>query len=371
MGLHVFNETCTMSKKSDIAVEIGPPTPLTAQEKAVFAPCLKQRGLTLGMLDIMTNIPHRTCIVKARSATGELLGLTSVLSTPSIFMKHCFGEGNHIGTNNTFFFADRVRRAEIFGAIFNKLTAHRRFGYYVGSIDDDFAEDFRCALKTVPHVRANKVMESGSITTADAGGVDRLFENHGHLSRQVSRFANKGGTVHVHEGAVGAELTEAFIRCCMESYDRHEHPVKRIDVLGYAEHVRGFLMGFSGMVHMYARLDGRVVGVQSFVRHDRHLELTEGGFLSSVPTYHAYENIIVASVRYAEEHGLQRVSYGLITNRAKDRLMDKDGRKPLLFIMFFRNPLAATLMRLYRYRAHRRFPMPYWRDPGVFDSLPV
>ena len=57
-----------MSKKSDIAVEIGPPIPLTAREKAVFAPCLKQRGLTMGMLDIMTNIPHRTCIVKARSS---------------------------------------------------------------------------------------------------------------------------------------------------------------------------------------------------------------------------------------------------------------------------------------------------------------
>lgn len=360
-----------MAKKSGIDVEIGPPIPLSGREKAAIEPCLRQRGLTTGMLDIMTNIPHRTCIVKARSTTGELLGLTSVLSTPSIFMKHCFGEGNHIGTNNTFFFACRHRRAEIFSAIFDKLTVYRRFGYYVGSIDDDFAKDFRCALKTVPHVVAHKVMEAGSIFTDGVDVVDRLFENHGHLSRQVHRFANKGGTVHVHEGAVGAELTEAFIRCCTESYDRHEHPVKRIDVQGYAEHVRAFLMGFSRMVHMYAELDGRVVGVQSFVRHDRHLELTEGGFLSSVPTYHAYENIIVASARYAAEHGLEKVSYGLITNRAKDRLMDKDGRKPLLFIMFFRNPLVATLMKLYRYRAHRRFPMPYWRDPCVFDSLPV
>ena len=132
MGLHVFNVTWKMSKKSDIDVEIGPPIPLTAQDKAAIEPCLKQRGLTAGMLDIMTNIPHRTCIVKARSATGELLGLTSVLSTPSIFMKHCFGEGNHIGTNNTIFFADTDRRAEIFAAIFKKLTTYRRFGYYVG-----------------------------------------------------------------------------------------------------------------------------------------------------------------------------------------------------------------------------------------------
>ena len=360
-----------MSKKSDIDVEIGPPTPLSSREKDALAPCLHQRGLTTGMLDIITNIPHRTCIVKARSATGELLGLTSVLSTPSIFMKHCFGEGNHIGTNNTIFFADTDRRAEIFGAIFKKLTEHRRFGYYVGSIDDDFSEDFRRALKTVPHVRAHKVMESGCICTEGGGAAERLLKSHGRLSRQVNRFANKGGTVHIHEGAVGEELTGEFIRCCTESYDRHEHPVKRIDVHGYADHVRKFLMDFSDMVHIYAKLDGRVVGVQSFVRHGRHLELTEGGFLSSVPTYHAYENIIVASARYAAEQGLEKVSYGLIANRAKDRLMDTDGRKPLVFIMFFRHRLVARLMQLYRYRAHRRFPMPYWREPDRFDSLPV
>lgn len=355
-------------KNGAIEIEIGPPAALTAQERAAIEPCLRRRGLTTGLLDIMTNIPHRTCLVKARSETGQLLGLTSILSTPFIYMKHCFGEGNHIGTNNTFFFADRDRQAEVLSAIFKKLTSYRRFGYYVGMIDDDFQEDFRRALKKVPHVVARKVMESGHIR-ADRDA-ERLLREHGRLSRQVNRFANRGGSVHIHEGPVSGELNEAFIRCCMQSYDRHEHPVKRIDVQGYAEHVRTFLMKFPGMVHMYARLEGRVVGVQSFVRHERHLELSEGGFLSSVPTYHAYENIIVASARYAADHGLERVSYGLITNRAKDRLMDGQGRTPVFFIMFFRSHLVASVMRLYRYRAHKRFPMPYWHDPGRFGPLP-
>jgi hypothetical protein len=51
--------------------------------------------------------------------------------------------------------------------------------------------------------------------------------------------------------------------------------------------------------------------------------------------------------------------------------MDMEGRKPLVFIMFFRNPLVAKLMSLYRFRAHRRFPMPYWHAPDRFNSLPV
>ncbi len=367
MGQGMVHTTATAI--GNIAVEIGPPVALTADEKAVLAPGLHQRGLTTGLLDIMTNIAHRTCIVKARSATGELLGLTSFLSTRAIYMKHCFGEGNHIGTNNTFFFAGAAHRGDVISAIFKRLTRYRRFGYYVGLIDDAFGDDFRCALKTVPHVVAHRVMETGCI--AAAGAQERLFKNHAHLSRQVHRFANKGGTIHVHEGVVDEELAEAFVRCCMESYDRHAHPVKRIDVQGYAGHVRRFLMSFPGMVHLYAKLEGRVVGVQSFVRHARHLELTEGGFLSSMPTYHAYENIIVASARYAEQQGLANVSYGLITNRAKDRLMDRAGRKPIFFIMFFRNPCIAALMRFYRYRAHKRFPMPYWRTPDASRYRPV
>lgn len=360
----------TPASTAGIAVEIAPPDPLTAREKDVLAPCLQRRGLTTGMLDSITNIPHRTRLVKVRSAAGELLGLTSVLSTPSIFMKHCFGEGNHIGTNNTFFFSDTDRRADILAAMFARLTQHRRFGYYVGSIDEELTQDFHAALKAVPHVVAHRVMEAGCIATGAADAADRLIRRHGRLSRQVNRFANKGGTVHVHEGTVGRQLAEEFARCCMASYGRHAHPGRRIDVQAYAAHVRSFLTTYPYMVHIYAKLGGRVVGVQNFMRHSRHLELTEGGFLSGEPTYHAYENIIVTSARYAAGQGLENVSYGLITNRAKDRLMDRAGRRPLHFIMFFRNPLVARLMRLYRYRAHRRFPMPYWRDPSAFPAPP-
>jgi hypothetical protein len=354
-----------------IDVEIGPPAPLTEQEKACLLAGLKRRGLNPGLLDIITNIPHRTSLVKARSAAGDLLGLTSILSTPSIFMKHCFGEGNHIGTNNTFFFADTGRRSEVLAAMFREFTQYRKFGYYVGLIDDDIAPDFRAALKSVPHVVCSKVMEAGCIATADPLSEERLFKSHDHLSRQLHRFQNKGGTVHCHEGVVDAPLADMFARCCSDSYSRHEHPGKRIDVGAYAGHVRNFMMSFPGMVHMYARLNGTVVGVQSFIRHDRHLELTEGGFLSTEKTYHAYENIMIASVRYAMDHGLEKVSYGLITNAAKDRLMDRQGRKPLMFVMFFRHELAARLMQLYRHKAHERFPMPYWRDPETFSSLPL
>jgi len=350
-------------------VEVCDAEPLTAEEKAALGPCIQERGLSLHMLDIITNIPQRTRILKVRSNEGELVGLTSVLLTPAIFMKHCFGQGNHIGTNNTFFFNGREARAEVLSAMFRRLVELRPFGYYIGFIDDDTAADFRSALDEVPHVVADRVMETGSISTADPGAEQALFREHKHLSRQVHRFANKGGTVHLHEGPVREGLAGEFVACCLDSYRRNLHPGASIDVDAYGEHVRGFITIFPAAVHIYARLDDRVVGVQVFIRHERHLELTEGGFLSQ--TYHAYENIVVASVRYAVEKGLDRVSYGLILNPPKERLMDKDGRRPVFLVMFFRDAPEPASLDEHRLRAHERFPMLYWKERSAFRALPL
>lgn len=357
--------------KNDIVVEICPAIKLSDEEKSALSPDLKRRGLNPGMLDIITNIPNRTRIIKARSEEGKLLAITSILITPTMFMKHFFGEGNHIGTNNTFYFADTGHKAEILAAIFKKLRDLRFFGYYVGIIDELIMEDFLSALKKTPHVVAQRVMERGSIATCNPDSEERLFENHKHLIRQVNRFQNKGGTIHLQEGPVGEELADKFVLCCTESYKVHSHPGRPIDVEGYGSYVRDFLTSFPGILHIYAKLNGRVVGVQTFIRHDNHLELSEGGFLRGEKTYHAYENIIVASVRYAAKHGLEKVGYGLISNFAKNRLMDKHSRTPVFLVMFFRWRIAAALCGPYRHFAHKRFPMPFWQKRNGFSRLSI
>ncbi len=366
-----MNKLFFKKSQNGIHVEICEPDPLTKEEKACLSPCLESRGLTPAMLDIITNIPNRTRIVKAWSDDGKLLGLTSIIMTPIIFMKHCFGHGNHIGTNNTFFFGETERREEVLTAILGKLTQIRYLGYYVGMLDDDMTVDFSKAIKTIPHVVASKLMETGSVNTKNKDTLEKMFKEHKHLSRQVHRFANNRGTVHVHEGVVTEDLANEFMICCTDSYRKHSHPGRPINVDTYGDQVRNFLMTFPGVIHVYARLNGKIVGVETFIRHERYLELTEGGFIGDAQIYHAYENIIVASVRYAVEHGLERVSYGIISNPAKDRLMDKTGRKPVFLVMFFRNKLTATLFKPYRHKAHERFAMPYWRDRNVFDNLPL
>jgi hypothetical protein len=355
----------------DYRVDIEAPGALPPEDRAALLPDLNRRGIAPAMLDIMMNIPNRTRIVKVRGKDGTLVGLTNILLTPHQFMKHVFGEGNHIGTNTTFFFAGQDRRAEILTAVFRKLTATRRFGFMVGLMDPDFADDFACALRCVPHFSGWKILEAGSITTDGPDVRERLLHEHSHLPKQVKRFRNKGGSIHIHEGAASGELADQFMVCCRDSYKRHRHPGGSIDIDLYAGLVRDFVTSFDGAVHVYAKFGDQVVGVQTFVRHLRHLELTEGGFAEAAKTYHAYENIVLESARFAAERGLSRVSYGLISNPAKDRLMDTKTRLPIVAVALFRSWLMAALAWPYRFRMHRRFPLPYWRDRSRFPQLTV
>ena len=83
---------------------ITPAVPLSAEEKSLLAPCLHARGLSLDLLDLLTNVPEKTRLLKVYSDSGQLVGLSNVLVATSVFMKHCFGPGNHLGTNTKFFF---------------------------------------------------------------------------------------------------------------------------------------------------------------------------------------------------------------------------------------------------------------------------
>jgi hypothetical protein len=343
---------------------------LTLEEKAVFAPYLEKKGLSPDFLDIITNIPNRSRVVKVWSKNRELLGVTTVLLTPAVFMKHCFGQGNHIGTNNTFFFSEDADKSEVLNAIFKKLLELRPMGgLYIGFVDDDLIHDFKHALEGIDHVVAGKVMEAGSISTLNSEAAKILLEKHANLSRQINRFHNHGGEIFFHEGPVKDELVDAFVNCCKSSYQKKPHPGAPINVDAYGEHVRGFMANYPSALYIYAKLGGQVVGVQIFIKHKNYLELTEGGFL--VDTYHAYENIIVSSVKYAAEHNLERVSYGLVLNQTKDRLLDKETRKPVYMINLGTGKLPAIAVGHMDSRIHEQFPQLYWRERSSFPNLPL
>ncbi len=349
----------TADSKHSLRVEVCESTPLPSAEKAVFASYLEKQKLSADFLDIITNIPNRSRVIKVWSENSELLGLTTVLLTPTVFMKHCFGQGNHIGTNNTFFFSENANKTDVLNAMFRKLLEIRPMGgLYIGFIDDNLTHEFKQALNDINYRVASKVMEAGAISTKQTDATKRLLANHTHLSRQINRFHNKGGEIHLHEGPVKNELADAFVKCCKTSYLKNPHPGAPINVEAYGEHVRNFLHNYPSALCIYAKLNEQVVGVQIFIKHKNHLELTEGGFLAD--TCHAYENIIIASVQYAAEHNLDKVSYGLVLNQTKERLLDKDTRKPIYMITISADPMHPGSSGQMDPRA--QFPQLYWKE---------
>ena len=357
------------NSKFSLNVEVCDPIPLTVEEKAVFAPCLERQGLSPDFLDIITNIPNRSRVIKVWSKNRELLGITTVLLTQAVFMKHCFGHGNHIGTNNTFFFSESANKSDVLKAIFRKLLELRPLGLYIGFIEDDLIREFKHALDGINYQVASKVMEAGSISTKSPDAPKTLLENHTHLSRQINRFHNKGGEIFFQEGTVKNELSDAFVKCCKSSYLKNPHPGAPINVDLYGEHVRNFIQNYPSVLYIYAKLNRQVVGVQIFIKHNHYLELTEGGFLAD--NYHAYENIILASVQYAAEHNLEKVSYGLILNQAKNRLLDKNTRKPIYMITMGNRTMHTTAVGHMDPRAHEQFPQLYWKERSTFLDLPL
>lgn len=371
--LGVFLVKARLERNGDAAATLRctlePATALTDADKATLRAPMLKRGLTPALLDVIHAIPQRTRLLCARAPDGRLLGLCSVLLTPSLFMKHCFGEGNHVGSNNSFFFAEAVDEAAVLTAMLRRLVAERALGVYVGRVDAAVAPAFREALTHVPHLVGSRLLESGAIATVGGADENTLCGRHKHLARQLRRFRHHGGRVEVVEGPLPVSVADELTACCAASYQRHTHPGRAIDIEGYAHHVHAFATSFSAAVHFCARIDCQLVGIQSFVRHPRHLELTEGGFMSTAATHHAYEAIIVESVRYAAAAKLEHVSYGLVNNPAKDRLMDREGRVPIFLVMLFRSRALATLLTPYRYFAHRRLPLPYWRPRRAFAAL--
>ena len=92
-------------------------------------------------------------------------------------------------------------------------------------------------------------------------------------------------------------------------------------------------------------MDGEVVGYHSFVRMGERLACLSGGFdRSRHSTFHAYEAILLESMRWAEDQGVKTISFGPTTNRSKGALMDRFVRTEAR--MFGRFDFMAPVIRL-------------------------
>lgn len=315
--------------------------PLHDRERELLLPDLERRRISPAMLDVIPPAGRHFQLLRALGPGGELLGVTSLMSlSPFLSIKQFLGEGNHVGWDSSIFYAGGVDRPRVAAAILRAMA--RRSLYYAmwfGRLD----EDLRAALPLVRHRLFETDYRLGRIDCTRFDGPDGFLAAHRRLRRHVRDHARAGGEVHVHEGPVDAALARRFSELVHATY-RHHGGVGRWQFSEYAHRVCfSFFSNCLDAVHVSTTRNGRVTGVQSFVRHPDRLELSEGGFERG-STHHDYEAIIAASVAYAVGAGLDSVGFGGIWNAGKDRYCDPDGREPVYLLQLYDRPWQHRLI---------------------------
>jgi hypothetical protein len=154
-----------------------------------------------------------------------------------------------------------------------------------------------------------------------AGATDALLERHGNLRRKIAKYRNKGGVIERVEGALQPDDAARVLHCLQQSAGAA--PLRAPFQDNYLNMVRwAATSGTSGIVHLLARLDGTIVGYHSYLESGRRLQCLSGGFdRTRSSNYHAYENILLETMRYAEARGLREVAFGPVGNPSKAALM--------------------------------------------------
>jgi hypothetical protein len=168
------------------------------------------------------------------------------------------------------------------------------------------------------------------------GSADALLASHGNLRRKIAKFRNKRGSIELVEGALAPAVTARVMYCLEQS--AAAAPLRTPFQENYANMVRwASASGAPGIVHFLARVDDAIVGYHSYLRSGVRLHCLSGGFdRSRQSNYHAYENILLETMRYAEEKGLRHVAFGPVTNPSKAALMPVSAPFVLRFYSRFR-----------------------------------
>jgi len=317
----------TEKQVETIVVDVSQ-TPLTEEEKALLAGDLQRRNLSVGLLDVLPPKGRMFHLLRAYDQERQLLAVTVALNVfPFVALKNMLGEGNHVGWDISFYFAPNAPKTDAIAALLNRLASLCfYYGVYFGVVD----EDILAALPKVKHRLFLTDYKAGAISTHQLHSKDDYLKKHKRLRRHLRGFSKAGGTIHIHEGSVDSHLAEAFSQCVDSTYKYHGRRFPFSPFRQYAsETCPPFFLTCQDAVHIYAEMDSKIVGCQSFVVHTDRLELSEGGFLRDRKNYHAYEAIMVESISFAIDHGLDSVSYGGIWNHTKDRYTDKEDRAPI------------------------------------------
>jgi len=185
-------------------------------------------------------------------------------------------------------------------------------------------------------------VSDGRIDLEDIHSVDEYRARHNNLKRKIAWFTNKGGRIDTVEGALDGDAVHQF-----RSF---VHATVRTSLVysPFQDCFDGIVTRTCGtdsdrIVHFLASMNGTLTGYHTFIRTDRALRMIHGAFNRELrTTHHAYENLILETVRNALARGLHTIHFGPVLNETKRRMMRHTDRAALLF--YSNNPIVRTVI---------------------------
>jgi len=148
--------------------------------------------------------------------------------------------------------------------------------------------------------------------------IDDYIRLRKSLRKKINAFRNKGGEVDVIRGALGKGDRDAIDTM----YRTMEFPI----LTPYQDIfpplcLQSAAIDHPNILHLVTRMNGEPVGYHSYHVGHQTLHCLSGGFdRTRKSIYHAYENLIIESVRFCIDEGIPLINYGPAFNDTKPQL---------------------------------------------------
>jgi len=163
--------------------------------------------------------------------------------------------------------------------------------------------------------------DEGVIDMEDVVSEENYRRLHKNIKKKIRHFRSKGGMVEIITGRLSDEDVQ-MVGQSIESTSKHS-----IFKLPYQEIYPAMCMASAtiedeNVVHFICRTETLFLGYHSFLDFGTHLRCLNGAFNRELKTtHHAYENMIMKVVAYADERKIKRIYFGPVLNETKSRMM--------------------------------------------------
>jgi hypothetical protein len=184
-------------------------------------------------------------------------------------------------------------------------------GFIVENSDDNFRED---GIQL-------PFSDYGILDLYEFPTVESYLKQYKNLRKKINKFGNKGGYVKVVEGELPLP-----IRSQIESIYANINPLIQTP---FQDNYANMVMRISEknlkeIIHFLTFIDNQLVGYHSFVLMNGSLFCLSGTFEKNTHSnFHAYDNMILETVRYGKNHKIPLIYFGPVLNPTKARMMNR------------------------------------------------